>query len=123
MPSSAWKKKENQRVASAQRPSRRHGQRHCLTARRHSFAPWLPLSDAWGPLHAQCMRTFLMLPLTRLMLRFICLSFHFFFLMIRRPPRSTLFPYTTLFRSHTHMRHVREAVGTDAPWTRYHGLV
>src|SRR2546430_4819626 len=26
--------------------------------------------------------------------------FHFFFfLMIRRPPRSTLFPYTTLFRS------------------------
>ena len=27
-----------------------------------------------------------------------CLSF--FFLMIRRPPRSTLFPYTTLFRSH-----------------------
>src|SRR5215213_11173799 len=26
-------------------------------------------------------------------------SFIFFFLMIRRPPRSTLFPYTTLFRS------------------------
>src|SRR3712207_8865514 len=25
----------------------------------------------------------------------------FFFLMIRRPPRSTLFPYTTLFRSFT----------------------
>src|SRR3989442_7626398 len=24
----------------------------------------------------------------------------FFFLMIRRPPRSTLFPYTTLFRSY-----------------------
>src|SRR2546426_4767153 len=28
-----------------------------------------------------------------------CHSFLFFFLMIRRPPRSTLFPYTTLFRS------------------------
>src|ERR1041385_9473244 len=28
---------------------------------------------------------------------FLCLLF--FFLMIRRPPRSTLFPYTTLFRS------------------------
>src|SRR2546426_8356178 len=28
-------------------------------------------------------------------LHFLC----FFFLMIRRPPRSTLFPYTTLFRS------------------------
>src|SRR2546422_4353949 len=28
----------------------------------------------------------------------VCL-FVFFFLMIRRPPRSTLFPYTTLFRS------------------------
>src|SRR3989442_15008580 len=26
-------------------------------------------------------------------------AFLFFFLMIRRPPRSTLFPYTTLFRS------------------------
>src|SRR5690349_24056740 len=30
--------------------------------------------------------------------------FIFFFLMIRRPPRSTLFPYTTLFRS-SHSRH------------------
>src|SRR3712207_7830199 len=30
--------------------------------------------------------------------------FLFFFLMIRRPPRSTLFPYTTLFRSlHHHL--------------------
>src|SRR2546427_4264110 len=27
-------------------------------------------------------------------------NIRFFFLMIRRPPRSTLFPYTTLFRSH-----------------------
>src|SRR2546429_6479739 len=26
-------------------------------------------------------------------------KYYFFFLMIRRPPRSTLFPYTTLFRS------------------------
>src|SRR5438034_11409791 len=26
----------------------------------------------------------------------------FFFLMLRRPPRSTLFPYTTLFRSQLH---------------------
>src|SRR2546430_4839033 len=29
------------------------------------------------------------------------MNFLFFFLMIRRPPRSTLFPYTTLFRSTT----------------------
>src|SRR3989442_6248145 len=28
-----------------------------------------------------------------------CLPSSFFFLMIRRPPRSTLFPYTSLFRS------------------------
>src|SRR3954467_10901880 len=28
-----------------------------------------------------------------------CSASSFFFLMIRRPPRSTLFPYTTLFRS------------------------
>src|SRR3712207_8797822 len=38
----------------------------------------------------------------------------FFFLMIRRPPRSTLFPYTTLFRSCGELRdqpveHVRQA--------------
>src|SRR3712207_8556641 len=42
----------------------------------------------------------------------------FFFLMIRRPPRSTLFPYTTLFRSMTSLcakelrsGHAREARG------------
>src|SRR5215204_7419055 len=29
----------------------------------------------------------------------LCVLTIFFFLMIRRPPRSTLFPYTTLFRS------------------------
>src|SRR6266536_5521692 len=29
----------------------------------------------------------------------LCFFSFFFFLMIRRPPRSTLFPYTTLFRS------------------------
>src|SRR5437868_12643211 len=34
----------------------------------------------------------------------------FFFLMIRRPPRSTLFPYTTLFRSSAGDRH-----GSGAP--------
>src|SRR2546427_11365388 len=31
-------------------------------------------------------------------------SSSFFFLMIRRPPRSTLFPYTTLFRSERQRR-------------------
>src|SRR5919106_5228749 len=35
------------------------------------------------------------------------MSLFFFFLMIRRPPRSTLFPYTTLFRS---------APKPDLPW-------
>src|SRR3712207_7557459 len=30
------------------------------------------------------------------------MNLSFFFLMIRRPPRSTLFPYTTLFRSFLH---------------------
>src|SRR5215204_6516619 len=35
------------------------------------------------------------------------LSLFFFFLMIRRPPRSTLFPYTTLFRSLVRARGVR----------------
>src|SRR5271170_8382961 len=33
-------------------------------------------------------------------MKILCIFVYlFFFLMIRRPPRSTLFPYTTLFRS------------------------
>src|SRR2546425_451882 len=56
------------------------------------------------------------------------MSFFFFFLMIRRPPRSTLFPYTTLFRSplrhgaHRHpgvVRRVRPGArlpGSRRPW-------
>src|SRR6266446_8508450 len=35
---------------------------------------------------------------------FFSFSFFVFFLMIRRPPRSTLFPYTTLFRSRARPR-------------------
>src|SRR3712207_8901537 len=41
----------------------------------------------------------------------------FFFLMIRRPPRSTLFPYTTLFRSTALRRHLLKAsrlIGVEA---------
>src|SRR3712207_7481814 len=38
-----------------------------------------------------------------------------FFLMIRRPPRSTLFPYTTLFRSRVFAQTIRlRTEGTDA---------
>src|SRR5438034_11153528 len=36
--------------------------------------------------------------------------FFFFFLMIRRPPRSTLFPYTTLFRSVLEFDHIGDKV-------------
>src|SRR3989449_7467712 len=38
----------------------------------------------------------------------------FFFLMIRRPPRSTLFPYTTLFRSRTCTRRTPRFIATRA---------
>src|SRR6266581_6966750 len=42
--------------------------------------------------------------------------FHFFFfLMIRRPPRSTLFPYTTLFRSRRRRRDRRTRAHTARP--------
>src|SRR2546425_6515963 len=41
----------------------------------------------------------------------------FFFLMIRRPPRSTLFPYTTLFRSLDRIR----TLGMDSLAVTDHG--
>src|SRR2546422_8232974 len=50
-----------------------------------------------------------------------CRSF-FFFLMIRRPPRSTLFPYTTLFRSrararaHRRSQRLPASACTDSRW-------
>src|SRR5256885_10932640 len=37
----------------------------------------------------------------------------FFFLMIRRPPRSTLFPYTTLFRSQVRQERKRKRKRTE----------
>src|SRR2546427_4894482 len=48
-------------------------------------------------------------------------DFLFFFLMIRRPPRSTLFPYTTLFRSRTGSCPQRSASAASASPT--HGAV
>src|SRR5215217_9007478 len=47
-----------------------------------------------------------------------CLYIFFFFLMIRRPPRSTLFPYTTLFRPGSCASHrllVRESGRSAVP--------
>src|SRR6202048_5420233 len=50
---------------------------------------------------------------------FVCC--YFFFLMIRRPPRSTLFPYTTLFRSQEPRACARLfAAGTCDPGGPYH---
>src|SRR5438552_12050647 len=40
------------------------------------------------------------------------LIYLFFFLMIRRPPRSTLFPYTTLFRSDKALEKLQAAAKT-----------
>src|SRR5438270_5521547 len=54
--------------------------------------------------------------------------FLFFFLMIRRPPRSTLFPYTTLFRSRGRDRaradhHRRDgAAAAPPPAARLNGI-
>src|SRR3990170_7800102 len=42
-----------------------------------------------------------------------CWVVFFFFLMIRRPPRSTLFPYTTLFRSPVTVTSGQTLTGTD----------
>src|SRR5438034_5208562 len=45
--------------------------------------------------------------------------FFIFFLMIRRPPRSTLFPYTTLFRSRERAIQWLERVRIDSPRLRF----
>src|SRR2546421_5605246 len=45
----------------------------------------------------------------------VCTTISFFFLMIRRPPRSTLFPYTTLFRS------PRSRGPSDTAAAQFHG--
>src|SRR3712207_9206023 len=44
----------------------------------------------------------------------------FFFLMIRRPPRSTLFPYTTLFRSRRPAAPARDLLRHDRVRDRAH---
>src|SRR5947207_7597310 len=56
--------------------------------------------------------------------RAFVLMFLFFFLMLRRPPRSTLFPYTTLFRSLPALVRLRPCFpdGPDAiHWPGRHG--
>src|SRR5207249_11801757 len=45
-------------------------------------------------------------------------SLRFFFLLIRRPPRSTLFPYTTLFRSPRRRRRGPRESSVAAPRAR-----
>src|SRR5207248_11505355 len=46
---------------------------------------------------------------------YLSLLFSFFFLIIRQPPRSTLFPYTTLFRS-IRASPARSGVGHSGVW-------
>src|SRR5207249_11711508 len=55
-----------------------------------------------------CFVTAVTIGLLYLRVSILCLSLFFFFLMLRRPPRSTLFPYTTLFRSHHRVRAGRQ---------------
>src|SRR2546430_17440620 len=51
------------------------------------------------------------------------LCYCFFFLMIRRPPRSTLFPYTTLFRSFNMTRLALNGTRHVNGVSRIHGAV
>src|ERR1017187_10028956 len=66
---------------------------HTLTHTRSTTRPHKPRNVIW--LHGWSNR-FLHDAFSYVFRLFLCF---FFFLMIRRPPRSTLFPYTTLFRS------------------------
>src|SRR2546429_4377192 len=67
--------------------------RRVPTSVRQRFS--LPASPHYP--HPPCRGLFFVVSFTATYSRFF-----FFFLMIRRPPRSTLFPYTTLFRSPGH---------------------
>src|SRR5438067_12021021 len=53
----------------------------------------------------------------------IALCLHFFFLMLRRPPRSTLFPYTTLFRSAMRYARILSRLARDVTGARRRGGV
>src|SRR5438094_301213 len=66
-----------------------------------SHTPHHRFSFVCSPYRVYCTQfAFLLFSLYCFFLFFLILCFFsFFFLMIRRPPRSTLFPYTTLFRS------------------------
>src|SRR5262249_61937383 len=59
-----------------------------------------------------------LLPLPPYDFSLLSATLFFFFLMIRRPPRSTLFPYTTLFRSHACRRRVVMRAGSIEIGTR-----
>src|SRR5947208_13315572 len=52
----------------------------------------------------------------------LTLAVHFFFLMIHRPPISTLFPYTTLFRSFAEVVQPVKKRESDALWQKGFGL-
>src|SRR3712207_8670607 len=58
--------------------------------------------------------------MTACIFTYVSLYCLFFFLMIRRPPRSTLFPYTTLFRSEDLVE--RPRLREDLASTVVHGL-
>ena len=65
----------------------------------HRMIDALPDDATWDDV---MYRVYVRLPIAIVFIRLTFLSIvssFFFFLMIRRPPRSTLFPYTTLFRS------------------------
>src|SRR5437899_12716900 len=53
---------------------------------------------------------------------YVCLYCFFFFLMIRRPPRSTLFPYTTLFRSPRGWQEYRLLSRAEETWDAGGGI-
>src|SRR3712207_9455812 len=50
---------------------------------------------------------------------YVCMGLCFFFLMIRRPPRSTLFPYTTLFRSYLNFISLKEVMKMNNNISRF----
>src|SRR3989442_414566 len=88
---------------------------HCITRRVCRSDLFAISVDAAVRLASNPVTIYVLIIASTINLMALSLYLFFFFLIIRRPPRSTLFPYTTLFRSLVLRRDLRARAGADPP--------